>query len=269
MEFMNPYAITKKTNFILEIILNQPERLNSIFTDSYESMNAALNEATHPDIRCVILRGEGKAFCVGGDIRSFQEVAKSGEGVSKHDIDLLHSIIRKICSLQKPVIALVHGACTGAGLSLALACDLIFAAENTKFNLAYSSVGLSPDGGSTYFLPQIVGLKKAMEIFLTAKTFSAQRALDLGLINRIEIPEKLVESGLSFAHSLSQGPTSTFKKIKNLLYSSFNNSLDQQLSLEALYFSQSTKTEDFKTRINSFIFNQCERNKAKSRSKIL
>lgn len=238
---------------VFEIILNRPNRLNAMNMEFFHEFTKILDQAAAPEFRAVIVRGEGKLFCVGGDIQIFAEVAKSGMIIPESAPDLLHESITKIRNLQKPVIAVVHGACAGAGLSLALACDLVIAAAGTRFNLAYVGIGLSPDGGSTHFLPRHVGLKKAMEIFLTGKTFMAEEALEMGIINRIVDATEVLEQGRMMAQMLAMGPTQAYGRLKKLLGQTFDNTLEQQLRQESIHFSASSATADFRAGVNGFL----------------
>lgn len=253
---MDSLIKTQKNGAVFEITLNRPERLNALTMDLFTELNTALDAAAAEDISCVVFRGEGKVFCVGGDIKVFADVANSGQKIPEAAPDLLHEAIIKMRSLAKPILTLVHGACAGAGISLALASDLVMAAAETKFNLAYVGIGLSPDGGSTYFLPRHLGAKKAMEIFLTGMTFSAQEALDMGLINRVVDPGDLFEQGQAMAQMLAMGPTVAFARLKKMINQTFDNTLGEQLKLESQCFSECSATEDFKSGVNAFLAKQ-------------
>lgn len=247
---------TESSGAVFEIILNNPAARNAMDLEFFDGMIAALHQAEDAAIRCVIIRGEGPLFCVGGNLKIFAKVANSGQIIPKSAPDRLHEMIHLMRRLRKPVLALVHGACAGAGLSLALACDLVFAAEGTKFNLAYVGVGLSPDGGSTYFLPRHVGMKKAMEIFLTGQTVDASEALNLGLINRILPVADFLSEGRQLAQVLAMGPTAAYGRLKSLVNQTYHNTLEQQLDAEAQFFSESSGTEDFRGAVNSFLQKQ-------------
>lgn len=246
-------VLTEKNDAVLEIIFNKPENRNAMEMDFFRDFKLALAEAKKPEFRAVLIRGEGPAFSVGGDIRSFRARLEKGEGIPEAAPDALHELIQTIRTLEKPVLACAHGACAGAGLSLTLACDLAIAAESTKFNLAYAGIGLSPDGGSTYFLPRHLGLKRATEIFMTGRTMAAQEVLELGLVNRVVPDTELLSEARNFAAMLSIGPTAAFGRIKKLLLKTFDNDLGQQLALESKLFSESSFTEDFKNGVKAFL----------------
>lgn len=238
---------------VLEIVLNRPEQRNAMTIELFDAMEAALSIAEKPEVRAVLVRGEGRAFCVGGDIRVFADVAARGEHIPEAGPDHLHRSIERIRALEKPVLAVVHGACAGAGLSLVLACDLAIAAEDSKFNLAYVGIGLSPDGGSTYFLPRHVGMKRAMEIFMTGGTMTSAEALGSGLINRVVPAEDVLDQGRAMAQILSMGPTQAYARLKKLMNATFTNSISEQLALESKFFSASSKTADFREGVAAFL----------------
>lgn len=253
---MDKTVITIKEGPVLEIILNRPDRLNAMIPEMFADLKVALDEAKDKEIRAVILRGEGKGFSVGGDIREFAKLGESHQGVLPEMPDALHGCIEQIRDLAKPILAVVQGPCAGAGLSVVLACDLAIASDDCKFNLAYTGIGLSPDGSSTFFLPRHVGLKKATEIFLTGKTMTSQDVLDLGLINRVVKPDELLDQARQMAQMLAMGPTLAFAKVKQLLNQSYTNNLHDQLALETKFFCESSRTQDFRTGVKAFLEKQ-------------
>jgi 2-(1,2-epoxy-1,2-dihydrophenyl)acetyl-CoA isomerase len=164
----------------------------------------------------------------------------------------LHQLISQIRTTPIPFIAAVSGACAGAGTNLALACDIVFAAENATFNEAFVRIGLSPDCGGSFFLPRAVGEKRAAEIFMTGMSIDAATALSFGLINRVVAFDLLLEESLEFARQLASGPTGAIGRIKRLLNASFSNDLDAQLALEHAAQLESGRSDDFKEGLNAF-----------------
>lgn len=243
---------TSRDGGCMEIILDQPESMNALDLDMFEDFIAALQEAEDPDVRAVVLRGEGKAFCVGGNVKAFADMVSDGSHIPVTAPERLHEMLKGLRSLPKPVIASVHGACAGAGVSLMLACDLAFAAEDTKFLMAYLSIGVSPDGGSTHFLPRHVGVKKAMELFLSKTPIDAAEALSLGLINQVVPADEVLALARREAARLAQGPTAAYGKLKDLFNTTGHSSLEEQLDKEARYFSDSSKTADFREGVSAF-----------------
>ncbi len=250
---MEPAVKTEKVGAVLEIIMNRADRLNAMNMDLIEGLYQAVEKGFDPEVRAVLLRGEGRGFCAGGDIREFAKLLGTKQGVPHEMPDRLHQMIERIRALPKPVIAVVHGPCAGAGLSLALACDLAIVSEESKFNLAYVGIGLSPDGSSSYFLPRHVGMKKALEIFLTGKNMTAQEVLELGLVNRVVPAAEVLEQGRQMAQMLAMGPTASYAKVKQLVNASFGNTLHTQLNLETELICKSSETEDFRSGITAFL----------------
>lgn len=232
--------------------LNRPDVLNALDIPMAEALLSAVETiARQPKFRAVLIRGEGRAFCAGGDVGGFQK-ASNVEVHIEALIGPFHKAIETLTALPQPSIAMLHGAVAGAGLSLALAADFAVAADNAKFTLAYSRIGTSPDGSSSWFLPRIVGLRKAKEIALLADLFDAAEAHSLGLVNRIVPPDQLEQEAMALASRLAAGPTAAYGRIKSLLQGSFGASLSEQLDAERQAFLGSTRTADFAEGVAAF-----------------
>lgn len=250
---MNNSVLFEKKGPVAEITLNRPESLNAMNLDLIDGLAVAMKKSAGPDIRAVILKGNGRCFCAGGDIKSFNQLLEMGKPIQPEMPDRLHEMIEVLRNLNKPVLASVHGAAAGAGAPLALACDLVIASEEAIFNFAYARIGLSPDGSSTYFLPRHVGMKKTAEIFMAMPTLKAKEVQELGLVNWVVPAAELKERTESIAAQLAQGPTSTYGRLKKLLNASYDNTLHDQLALESELICESSKTGDFKEGIRSFL----------------
>src|SRR5207237_7926734 len=184
------------------IAMNRPEALNALSLQLTLDLNAAVKRAADEKARAVILTGLGRAFCSGGDLREMQTMwQKEGriEAFLEEPLKVLHDVILLIRETPIPFVAAVQGVCAGAGTNFALACDIVFAAEYASFNGAFVRIGLSPDCGGTFFLPRAVGEKLAAEIFMTGETISAERALSIGMINRVVAPENLMNEAMQMA----------------------------------------------------------------------
>lgn len=253
---MSDVVKTERKGEVLEIIMNRPDCLNAMNLELFDGLYQGVEEAHTSEIRAVLIRGEGRGFCAGGDIREFAKLVESGQGISPEMPDRIHEVVEKIRELPKPVIALVHGPCAGAGLSLVLACDLAIVSEESKFNLAYVGIGLSPDGSASFFLPRHVGTKKATEILMTGKNMTAQEVLELGLINRVAPADQVLEAGRQLAAKFAKGPTAAYAKVKQLINQSYTNNLHDQLALESDLICQSSTTEDFRGGITAFLSKQ-------------
>jgi 2-(1,2-epoxy-1,2-dihydrophenyl)acetyl-CoA isomerase len=244
-------------NGVAEITLNRPERLNAWnaqFGD--ELREALLSDAADPSVRSVLITGAGRGFSSGADLKEMLEQGASGEGIP--DVGEMlrkryHPIIKGIRELPKPVVAAVNGPAVGIGCSLALACDLIWAAESAVFGLAFVNIGLVPDGGSTFLVPVAAGKARALEMALLGEPLPAERALEWGLINRVVPDGELMGEARALAQSLAQGPTRSYANSKRALNNSFLKIMDEQLDLEADIQGEMVKTSDFIEGVSAFV----------------
>jgi 2-(1,2-epoxy-1,2-dihydrophenyl)acetyl-CoA isomerase len=240
------------------LTLNRPKALNALNRELTLALREAAFAAEHDKaVRCLVLRG-GEHFMAGGDLKWFQEQVStmSPEAIRVQFEGFIHEVHAMILSLRrmpKPVVASVRGAAAGFGLSLVMACDLALAADSAYFTLAYASIGVSPDGGSTFSLPRMLGLKKAMEIALLADRFDAAAAERLGLVNRVVPAEALDAETAKLAARLAAGPTAVFGRTKALLNESLDNVLEKQLQREAESFAQCAAEADFREGLAAFI----------------
>jgi 2-(1,2-epoxy-1,2-dihydrophenyl)acetyl-CoA isomerase len=247
-------VLLERSGAIATITLNRPALLNALNGELAQQLYAAVQScAADEAIRCVVLRGAGRGFMAGGDIKSFRERLNTPGGPTEFLFEPFHGSISLLRSMAKPVIASLHGPVAGAGVSLALAPDLAIAAESAVFTLAYTRIGTSPDGGSTYLLPRIVGLRRALEIALLAENFDARQALDWGVVNRVVPDEQLAAETARMAERLAGGPTAAYAKVKALLNKSLDQDLAAQLSAEEEFFRASTRTRDFAEGVNAFL----------------
>ena len=230
---------------------NRPRTLNAIDLATAQAFRSACEQlAGDREVRAVVISGAGRAFIAGGDIAALREdpVANSREGIA-----MVHAGVSMLASLKAPVVASVHGAVAGGGLGIMLGCDLVIAAEGTRFNLAYPNIGASCDCSTSWALPRVVGLRKALEIALLDGTFDAAEALRLGVVNRVVPAERLEQETATLATRLASGPTQALGHLKRLLRDSFERSFDEQLAAEAESFVQCAGTPDFREGIDAFI----------------
>jgi 2-(1,2-epoxy-1,2-dihydrophenyl)acetyl-CoA isomerase len=252
-------VLLEKKDQIGWITLNRPEALNAMD----ENMKAAITDALakaefDDDIRVVVIRGAGKHFQAGGDLVSFhRDRQEMSEPQYKQRflsaINRTKLLLTAIRRMNKPVIAAVHGQAVGFGLSLAIMCDFTIATESAKFTLAYVRIGNSPDGAASYFLPRIVGLKKAIEIAMLGSQLTAQEAKDYGLINFLVSDENFVSETEELANRLASGPTQAYGSIKKLMHMSMESSWEEQLQNEAESFVGNVMTDDFGEGLASFM----------------
>lgn len=245
---------TKFDNGIFTITLNRPEKYNS-FTESMAiELQKALEEAASKEIRCVVLKASGKAFCAGQDL---PEVVERGKDKQYDLADTVRTsynpIIRAIRNLKKPVVCAVQGTAAGAGANIAFACDIMIASKRVVFIQAFSKIGLIPDSGGTFFLPRLVGLARTNALYLLDDNISAEKAVELGLIYKAVDHEDLQNEVDTIAEKLASMPTKGFGLYKQAVNQSFENDLEQQLTLEASLQSEAGKTDDYKEGVNAFL----------------
>ncbi len=238
---------------VTTITLNRPDAFNALsLTLGRELFHAALEADEDPDVRCLVITGRGKAFCAGGDVKDFVDnLARIGVHI-KELTTYLHGAISRLARSDKPVIMAVNGVAAGGGLSLALSGDLVIAAESARFTMAYSKIAATPDGSSSYFLPRLCGLRRAMELYFTNRVLSAREAEAWGLVTRV-VPDAEFASAVSgLARELAQGPSKAFGAAKRLFHHSTWESLETQMELEAQAIAASGHTEDFKNGVVAF-----------------
>jgi 2-(1,2-epoxy-1,2-dihydrophenyl)acetyl-CoA isomerase len=189
----------------------------------------------------------------GGDIRFFHESLDMMPKGVLNLVRMVNGIISNLMHSPKPVVACVHGSVAGVGMSFMMAADLVIAGANTQFTMAYSKLGVSPDGGASYFLPKMVGHKKAMELALLSDVINANQAQDLGLINWVVPEDQLEEKTLQILNKLASGPTQAYANTKQLIYQSASNSLEQQFEAEARSFAHLSQTADFRSGVIGFL----------------
>jgi len=237
------------------ITLNRSDALNALSLQLTTDLAAAIRNAAEDSARAVILTANGRAFCSGGDLREMKLMwEREGriEAFLEEPLAALHRAVRLIRETPIPFVAAVNGVCAGAGTNIALACDLVVAADNATFNEAFVKIGLSPDCGGSFFLPRAIGEKLAAELFMTGESVSAERAAQFGMINRVVTSDDLMTEALSLAKKLAEAPTASIGRIKRMLNSTFSNNLQQQLALEHELQIESGKSEDFREGVTAF-----------------
>lgn len=244
----------EKGDGVATVSLNRPEVLNAFDMRLHEEVYDALNAAAADDeARCIVLRGEGKGFSAGADLA---EVV-GGDGSGSPDLgeylrQTYGRLITRIVGIEKPILAALHGPVYGAGLGIALACDLRLAAESAKFSVAFVKIGLIPDAGVSFFLPRVVGLGRAMQMSMLGEALDAQEAHRVGLVNRVVPDEKLEEETSALAERLAGLPTQALGRMKQVLHRSFEGDLAAALEAEAVGQTFCGYTEDHGEGIAAF-----------------
>ena len=238
---------------IATITLNRPERLNAFDAEMLDDWVEALQDArTNDDVQVVVLTGAGRAFCSGGDVGNMKERSAAAPLQHKRWLENVHRVPLAMEALDKPTIAALNGAAVGAGLDMALMCDLRFAAEGARFSEGYVKVGLIPGDGGSFFLPRLVGPAKALELLWTGDFFDAQQALRLGIVNRVVPPEELMPTVYAFAERLANGPTVAIRTIKRMVYAGLRMDLRSHLDLTSSNMSFIRFTEDHQEGVQAF-----------------
>jgi 2-(1,2-epoxy-1,2-dihydrophenyl)acetyl-CoA isomerase len=239
---------------VAHVTLERPEAGNALNLElSQELLRAVLRCDEDPEVRAVLLAGAGDMFCVGGDLKSF---SGQGEHLPHHLKEVttyLHAAVSRMARMDPPVVAAVQGAAAGAGMSLSCACDLVLAAESARFVMAYSNAGLTPDGSSTYYLPRLVGLKRALDLTLTNRQLSAQEAMEWGIVTRVVPDEDLYEEATALASRLAAGATKALGAAKRLLHTGLTETLETQLEHETQTIADMARTADAREGIASFL----------------
>ncbi len=239
---------------IATITLNRPNEANALSLRMAQDLHLVANHCdANAEIRAVILTATGKMFCAGGDIISF---AKAGEGVNemmRNMTTYLHAAIARFQRMNPPLIMAVNGTAAGAGLSIMLTGDIVLAASSAKFTMAYTGIGVSPDGSSSFFLPRIVGSLKAKEMMLLNPRYDAEQAKAMGLVTEVLPDDQLMARAQTLARQLAAGPTLAYGEVKRLLADSFNSSLETQMEYETRAIAGLTRyTHDAREGIKAF-----------------
>jgi 2-(1,2-epoxy-1,2-dihydrophenyl)acetyl-CoA isomerase len=236
------------------ICLNRPDDGNALIPEmAAELLDAATRCDDDPKVRAVVLTGNGKMFCAGGDLKAF---AARGEEVShyiKNITQAFHGAISRFNWMDAPVVGAINGTAAGGGFSLALTTDIAIAAESAKFTMAYTKAGLAPDGSSSYFLARMVGLRRAKEMALLNPVLSAKQAMEWGLINQVVPDDQVLATALEMAHQFANGPTRSFGETKRLILSGATESLESQMEKETRGIAAMAGSADGREGIAAFV----------------
>lgn len=244
------------TDGIGTLTLNRPTALNAIDFDTIERLHEVIQQATTSnEVRAILLTGKGRAFCAGGDVKLMQRVSgdPSAKAMMLDGVRELHRVLAGLYSMPKPVVAAVNGPAAGAGVGLALTADIVWVGASANFTLAFSAIGMSPDSGTTFLLPRVVGPKAAAELFLTGRVLSAEEALEIALVSRVLADDELLPAAHKLTARLAEGPTQAYARVKSLLRSSSEGDFERQLEKERLEVGESTLTEDFAEGLQAFV----------------
>jgi 2-(1,2-epoxy-1,2-dihydrophenyl)acetyl-CoA isomerase len=249
----NP-ILTQQHGPILEIALNRPEAYNALNLDMMVMLSDALaSAATDESVKGIMITGKGKAFCAGGDLKWISQQTGDAGSTLHRLAPQFHIAITEIRRMAKPVVAAVNGIAAGGGFSLALACDFRVMAESAVLRQAYTSSGLSIDGGGTFALPRLVGLARALEIAAFDQPIPSSQALEWGLVTRVVPDGKVINESLSTLEGLAKSALHSFAWSKRLLTESFNHTLETQLELERQAISDCARHPNGQEGIQAFV----------------
>jgi 2-(1,2-epoxy-1,2-dihydrophenyl)acetyl-CoA isomerase len=239
---------------VATVRLNDPASLNALSVGMANHLRDALSDlATDPSVRALVLTGTGRGFCAGGDVQSFYDNRDDPAEVMAAVIDGLHGAVQVLLDLPFPTVAAINGVVAGAGMGVAMATDLAVAVDDAIFTMAYTGIGVSPDGSSTFFLPRLVGTRIAMEMILTNRRVGAEEAVALGLINKSVPSEDFDSEVAAIAQKLARGPTRAYVRSRRLVRSSLGNDPVAQMEAEGQGIMAAGETSDFYEGITAFI----------------
>lgn len=243
----------EKRDKIAILSLNRPETLNAMTHKMNKEFGLIIDQLQcDRDIRVLILTGEGRSFCSGADLTSTLKMYDQPSAQAHQTVVKFYQTFLSIRSLDIPTIAVVKGHTIGAGVCLAMACDMIIASTDTKLSMSFIKLGLNPGMGGTYLLPRLVGTAKALELCLTGDRIDAQEALRIGLVNHIVDPAELMDFSLNLAKRIANNPPIPARFIKQAVYQSLNRDLDEEISFEAFAQITCTSTGDMQEAVTAF-----------------
>ncbi len=254
MSEAEPPLLFARENGVARLTLNRPKVGNAIDVPLARALMEAAIECDEDDsIRCVLLTGGGKLFCAGGDVGLFAAAGERIPALLKELTAYVHSAVSRFMRMGKPMVVAVNGPAAGAGFNLSLLGDIVIAAQSAHFTVAYTAIGLTPDGGATWLLPRLVGLRRAQEWALTNKRIFAPEALEAGLITRVVEAEALAGEAGSVAAQLAGSATRAIGRTRNLLLDSFGNSLERQLEQESRNIAAASRDAEGREGVLAFL----------------
>lgn len=249
----NPRVLVNIRDGIAQLTLNNPGNGNAIDVLMAATLHEAMQRCEkNENVRAVVIAGVGKMFCSGGDLKTIRGAGHDAPAYVREILLHLHEALASIARISAPVIASVHGSAAGAGFALAMACDFVVAAKSSRFLMAYTAAGLTPDGSSSYFLPRLIGLRRALELTLRNRKLTADEAREWGLINEVVEDDALSAHVAKLATELADGPTQAFGDAKRLLRTSLENNLETQMDRESETLCRALEGDEAATGLAAF-----------------
>lgn len=250
----NDSILIENVGAVRKLTLNRPDVLNSFNAAMARELHVAIDESfADKTVRAVLLTGAGRAFCAGQDLAEVPTSPDKPFDLGATVRGTWNPVIRSLRTIELPVICAVNGVAAGAGANIALACDIVLAAENASFIQSFTKIGLIPDSGGTFFLPRIVGIPRATAMMMTGERIDAQRAYEIGMVYKVCPSDTLLETAMSLASELAAMPTRGLGLTKRALNSSLGNNLEAQLELEAELQREAGRTTDFSEGVAAFL----------------
>lgn len=239
---------------VAHLTLNRPDAANSINLElAQELYDAMLRCDEDRGVRAVLIAGSGKMFCAGGDLKTFAARKDELPAHLKLLTHYIHGAVSLIGRMDAPVISAVNGTVAGGGLGLVFGADLVIAAESARFTMAYTRAALSPDASTSFFLPRLIGLRRALDLTLTNRVLSAREALEWGIVNRVVPDSELALAAAALAREMAEGPTAAFGAAKRLLRDSFTDTLETHLQAEARTIADRSRNAEAREGISAFL----------------
>ena len=227
------------------ITLNRPEAANALNEELSKEFYEVISDcSTDNSVRSVVLTGKGKMFCGGGDLKFLLSKKNEVKKILLNMTNYLHGAIARMAKMNAPVVVAVNGTAGGGGLSLAISGDIVISSESAKYTLAYTKAGLSPDASSTFYLPRLIGMRRARELMLTNRMLSAKEAYEIGMIDKVVSDDSLMEVAIKQAQDFASGATQAYGSVKKLLNMSFSNGLETQMDHEGIMISENGSSND-------------------------
>ena len=239
---------------VAHVVLDRPDAGNALNIElGRELLDASIRAAGDKAVRCVLIRSSSDVFGFGGDLKYFSTRSDDIAACLLETTTYVHGAIARFQHMQKPVVIAVNGMAAGAGFSLALFGDIVMAGDGAKFKMAYTAAGLSPDGSSSWYLPRLVGLRRAQELMITNRTLSATEAQDWGIVTTVVPDAELADQSLAMAKKLAGGPTRAFGAVKRLLARSFEQGLEAQMDDESRVIAEMAESPDGREGLAAFV----------------
>ncbi|HDZ23662.1 MAG TPA: enoyl-CoA hydratase [Desulfobacteraceae bacterium] len=249
-----PDIIYSKSNAIASILLDRPDSRNAFTYEMAKSLSKAFDDAqSDPQIKVIILSGRGEAFCSGGNIKDMADGRLASWDMKRFLWDHIQKLTLRMQDIDKPILAAIDGPAHGGGFDLAMTCDLRIASERATFCATYVKIGLAPGNGSAYFLTRCIGVPLALDILLTGRVLNMKEALDLGLVQAVVPPERLLENAVTYANTMARWPLESLRAVKRAVYHGLHSDLRGHLDYMSSQLALLTQTPEHREAVEAFV----------------